>query len=134
MIDDGETQPKNPPLELVPPVVERLRRDDVPTECLTRARVVARNWRTGRRRRLALPLAALFLACSSPPPMPMVDTVNGCDTAKYVDRAEASAERKVGFGGALGSGAVLKGLIKRIAETIAITTIGEPHEVEAFTP
>jgi [acyl-carrier-protein] S-malonyltransferase len=34
----------------------------------------------------------------------------------------------------LGSGAVLKGLIKRIAETIAITTIGEPHEVEAFKP
>ena len=32
----------------------------------------------------------------------------------------------------LGSGAVLKGLVKRIAETIAITTIGEPHEVEAF--
>ena len=26
----------------------------------------------------------------------------------------------------LGSGAVLKGLVKRIAETIAVTTIGEP--------
>jgi [acyl-carrier-protein] S-malonyltransferase len=33
----------------------------------------------------------------------------------------------------LGSGAVLKGLVKRIAETIDITTIGEPHEVDAFT-
>jgi [acyl-carrier-protein] S-malonyltransferase len=33
----------------------------------------------------------------------------------------------------LGSGAVLKGLIKRIAETISVTTIGEPHETEAFT-
>jgi [acyl-carrier-protein] S-malonyltransferase len=33
----------------------------------------------------------------------------------------------------LGSGAVLKGLVKRIAETIDVTTIGEPHEVEAFT-
>ena len=32
----------------------------------------------------------------------------------------------------LGSGAVLKGLVKRIAETISVTTIGEPHEVEAF--
>ncbi|MBV8762990.1 MAG: ACP S-malonyltransferase [Deltaproteobacteria bacterium] len=32
----------------------------------------------------------------------------------------------------LGSGAVLKGLVKRIAETIDVTTIGEPHEVEAF--
>jgi [acyl-carrier-protein] S-malonyltransferase len=31
----------------------------------------------------------------------------------------------------LGSGAVLRGLIKRIAETIDVTTIGEPHEVEA---
>lgn len=33
----------------------------------------------------------------------------------------------------LGSGSVLKGLVKRIAETIATTTIGEPHEVKAFT-
>ena len=32
----------------------------------------------------------------------------------------------------LGSGAVLRGLVKRIAETIDVTTIGEPHEVEAF--
>jgi [acyl-carrier-protein] S-malonyltransferase len=34
----------------------------------------------------------------------------------------------------LGSGSVLKGLVKRIAETIETTTIGEPHEVAAFTP
>ncbi|HEV7558975.1 MAG TPA: ACP S-malonyltransferase [Kofleriaceae bacterium] len=33
----------------------------------------------------------------------------------------------------LGSGAVLKGLVKRIAETIDTTTIGEPHEVDAFS-
>ncbi len=33
----------------------------------------------------------------------------------------------------LGSGAVLKGLVKRIAPAIEITTIGEPHEVAAFT-
>jgi len=32
----------------------------------------------------------------------------------------------------LGSGSVLKGLVKRIAETIGVTTIGEPHEVEAW--
>jgi [acyl-carrier-protein] S-malonyltransferase len=32
----------------------------------------------------------------------------------------------------LGSGAVLRGLVKRIAETIQIDTIGEPHEVEAY--
>lgn len=33
----------------------------------------------------------------------------------------------------LGSGAVLKGLVKRIADSIDVTTIGEPHEVAAFT-
>jgi [acyl-carrier-protein] S-malonyltransferase len=33
----------------------------------------------------------------------------------------------------LGSGAVLKGLVKRIADAIEVTTIGEPHEVAAFT-
>ena len=33
----------------------------------------------------------------------------------------------------LGSGAVLRGLVKRIAESIDVTTIGEPHEVEAFS-
>ena len=32
----------------------------------------------------------------------------------------------------LGSGAVLKGLVKRIAPTIEVTTIGEPHEVAGF--
>jgi [acyl-carrier-protein] S-malonyltransferase len=34
----------------------------------------------------------------------------------------------------LGSGAVLKGLVKRIADTIETTTIGEPHEVAQFNP
>jgi [acyl-carrier-protein] S-malonyltransferase len=33
----------------------------------------------------------------------------------------------------LGSGSVLKGLVKRIADAIACDTIGEPHEVQAFT-
>jgi [acyl-carrier-protein] S-malonyltransferase len=33
----------------------------------------------------------------------------------------------------LGSGAVLKGLVKRIAPAVETTTIGEPHEVAAFT-
>ncbi|KAB2899330.1 MAG: ACP S-malonyltransferase [Kofleriaceae bacterium] len=32
----------------------------------------------------------------------------------------------------LGAGSVLRGLVKRIAETIAVDTIGEPHEVDAF--
>ena len=33
----------------------------------------------------------------------------------------------------LGSGAVLKGLVKRIAPSLEVTTIGEPHEVAAFS-
>ncbi len=33
----------------------------------------------------------------------------------------------------LGSGAVLKGLVGKTAKTITVTTIGEPHEVKAFT-
>jgi [acyl-carrier-protein] S-malonyltransferase len=32
----------------------------------------------------------------------------------------------------LGSGSVLKGLVKRIADAIETTSIGEPHEVNAF--
>jgi len=32
----------------------------------------------------------------------------------------------------LGAGSVLRGLVKRIAETITIDTIGEPHEVDGF--
>jgi [acyl-carrier-protein] S-malonyltransferase len=34
----------------------------------------------------------------------------------------------------LGSGAVLKGLVKRIAPAIETTAVGEPHETEAFAP
>jgi [acyl-carrier-protein] S-malonyltransferase len=34
----------------------------------------------------------------------------------------------------LGAGAVLKGLVKRIAGTIEVAAIGEPHEVEAWNP
>jgi malonyl CoA-acyl carrier protein transacylase len=33
----------------------------------------------------------------------------------------------------LGAGSVLKGLCKRIADTIAVTSIGEPHELAAIT-
>jgi hypothetical protein len=29
---------------------------------------------------------------------------------------------------------VLKGLVKRIADSIQVTAIGEPSEVDAFTP
>ena len=34
----------------------------------------------------------------------------------------------------LGSGSVLRGLVKRIARSITIATIGEPHETDAFQP
>jgi len=32
----------------------------------------------------------------------------------------------------LGSGAVLRGLVKRIAPAIAVTTVGEPHEIDSW--
>jgi [acyl-carrier-protein] S-malonyltransferase len=32
----------------------------------------------------------------------------------------------------LGSGSVLRGLVRRIAKNLQVTTIGEPHEVRAF--
>ncbi len=51
-------------------------------------------------------------------------------------RWEASVQCLAGLGMTrgleLGSGAVLKGLVKRIAPSIEVTTIGEPHEVAAF--
>ena len=52
-------------------------------------------------------------------------------------RWEESVRALAGFGVSraleLGAGSVLRGLVKRIAETIDVTTIGEPHEVDAFT-
>jgi len=52
-------------------------------------------------------------------------------------RWEASVQAIAGLGVTrayeLGSGSVLKGLVKRIAPAIEITTIGEPHEVNAFS-
>jgi [acyl-carrier-protein] S-malonyltransferase len=52
-------------------------------------------------------------------------------------RWEASIQALAGLGVTrayeLGSGSVLKGLVKRIADGIACDAIGEPHEVQAFT-
>ena len=52
-------------------------------------------------------------------------------------RWEASIQAIAGLGATrayeLGSGSVLKGLVKRIADGIACDAIGEPHEVQAFT-
>jgi [acyl-carrier-protein] S-malonyltransferase len=53
-------------------------------------------------------------------------------------RWEASIQAIVAAGATrayeLGTGSVLRGLVKRIAESLATTSIGEPAEVTAFTP
>jgi [acyl-carrier-protein] S-malonyltransferase len=51
---------------------------------------------------------------------------------RWEESIQAIAKLGVTTAYELGSGAVLKGLVKRIAETVNVTTIGEPHEVEAF--
>jgi [acyl-carrier-protein] S-malonyltransferase len=56
-----------------------------------------------------------------------------CAPVRWEESVRWLADHGVTRAYELGSGAVLKGLVKRIAETIAITTIGEPHEVAAFT-
>jgi len=55
-------------------------------------------------------------------------------TVRWEESIQAIAKLGVTRAYELGSGAVLKGLVKRIAETIEVTTIGEPHEVEGFRP
>ena len=52
---------------------------------------------------------------------------------RWEESVLAIAQLGVTRGYELGSGSVLKGLIKRIAPAIDTTTIGEPHEVNAFT-
>ncbi len=47
----------------------------------------------------------------------------------WEDSVKAIEEMGVGRGLELGSGTVLSGLIKRIAPTIRMTSVGEPHEV-----
>ena len=51
---------------------------------------------------------------------------------RWEESIQAIAKMGVTRAYELGSGAVLKGLVKRIAPTIETTTIGEPHEVAAF--
>jgi [acyl-carrier-protein] S-malonyltransferase len=97
--------------------------------------------------RLAGELAKVELRAPSVPVVPNVIAEPTRDPARLKDllvqqvtapvRWEESVQTiaKLGVTRAyeLGSGAVLKGLVKRIAETISVTTIGEPHEVAAFT-
>jgi [acyl-carrier-protein] S-malonyltransferase len=51
---------------------------------------------------------------------------------RWEESVQYIAKQGVTRGYELGSGAVLKGLIRRIAPAIETTTIGEPHEVNAF--
>lgn len=51
---------------------------------------------------------------------------------RWEESVKALAAAGVSRAYELGAGSVLRGLVKRIAETIAVDTIGEPHEVDAF--
>ena len=53
-------------------------------------------------------------------------------TVRWEESVKALAASGVTRAYELGAGSVLRGLVKRIAETITIDTIGEPHEVDAF--
>ncbi len=52
---------------------------------------------------------------------------------RWEESVRALAQAGVTRAYELGAGSVLRGLVKRIAETIDTTTIGEPHEVDGFT-
>ena len=52
---------------------------------------------------------------------------------RWEESIQAIAAMGVTRGYELGSGSVLKGLVKRIADALETTSIGEPHEVKAFT-
>jgi [acyl-carrier-protein] S-malonyltransferase len=53
---------------------------------------------------------------------------------RWEEGVQALARDGVERGLELGSGSVLAGLVKRIAPSIKVTTIGEPHEVKGVTP
>jgi [acyl-carrier-protein] S-malonyltransferase len=96
--------------------------------------------------RLAAELAGITVRTPTVPIVPNVTAEPTRDAAQIKDllvrqvtapvRWEESIQAiaKLGVTRAyeLGSGAVLKGLVKRIADSITVTTIGEPHEVAAF--
>jgi [acyl-carrier-protein] S-malonyltransferase len=94
---------------------------------------------------LAKALASVEIAAPTVPVVTNVEAAPTQDAARIREllvrqvtgavRWEESVQAIAGLGVTrafeLGSGAVLKGLVKRIAE-IECTTIGEPHEVDAF--
>jgi [acyl-carrier-protein] S-malonyltransferase len=96
--------------------------------------------------RLAAAMADLVIA---PPSVPVVANVTAEPTqdparirqllvqqvtapVRWEETVQYLAKSGVTRAYELGSGSVLKGLVKRIADTIEVTTIGEPHEVAAF--
>jgi len=95
---------------------------------------------------LAAALAEVTVAAPRVPVVSNVEAAPNADAARIKDllvrqvtapvrweeSVQAIAQAGVTRALELGSGAVLRGLVKRVAETIDVTTIGEPHEVEAF--
>lgn len=55
-------------------------------------------------------------------------------SVRWEESVQTLAKLGVTRGYELGAGTVLKGLVKRIADTLEVTAIGEPAEVEAFSP
>jgi [acyl-carrier-protein] S-malonyltransferase len=82
----------------------------------------------------SVPVVANVTAAPTSDPAQIKDLLIQQVTApvRWEESIQAIAKTGVTRAYELGSGAVLKGLVKRIAETIDVTTIGEPHEVEAF--
>ncbi|MGN6109071.1 MAG: ACP S-malonyltransferase [Kofleriaceae bacterium] len=96
--------------------------------------------------RLAEALAGVAIAAPSVPVVANVTAEPNQDAARIAPllveqvtapvRWEESIQAIAGLGVTrafeLGSGSVLRGLVKRIADAIEVATIGEPHEVESF--
>jgi [acyl-carrier-protein] S-malonyltransferase len=97
--------------------------------------------------RLAHALADVVIGPLKVPVVSNVEAVENADPARVKSlliaqvtgsvRWEQSVQRLAQSGVTtayeLGAGAVLKGLCKRIADTIAVTSIGEPHELATIT-
>ncbi len=98
--------------------------------------------------RLAAALAGVAVAAPSVPVVANVTAEPTQDAARikellvqqvtapvrWEESIQAIAKLGVTRAWELGSGAVLKGLVKRIAGAIEVAAIGEPHEIEAWKP
>jgi [acyl-carrier-protein] S-malonyltransferase len=96
--------------------------------------------------RLAAALADITIAAPSVPVVTNVEAAANRDAnavkdllvrqvtapVRWEESVQALSQMGVTRAFELGSGSVLRGLVKRIAETIEVTTIGEPHEVDAY--